>query len=363
MLIDNDSKIKLYFVKLLSLDFYMNLLPAKEQYFVSIANKHNVSVDTVRSIAYGDNVNLANKIVINILMEFVNNNNEMYIAMIWEGQASTSVYANVPYYDYIGQVIEGLNLRLYRTSYTAQLFLCNSVFADYAYFEKLIAKHPNAGFAVLVSDNVAPIQKACQDYSRPLIFLNQPTDTDLANHYMVSIEEKTITAEMVRYLHGLGHRRIAYIHGFLSHKPAYIRLEGYYQGLKSVGLQQDKSLVYAGNWRKHKAKSATKQLLSLDDSPTAIMVANDLMAISVIDAIKDAGLRVPQDISVVGFDDIASAVQNDPPLTTARIPMTQLGREMGNYMITLLEGNTPSPQHRYFPVEFIIRESTFELSK
>ena len=116
--------------------------------------------------------------------------------------------------------------------------------------------------------------------------------------------------------------------------------------------------MYAGNWRKYKAQSATKQLLSLDNSPTAIMVANDLMAIGVIESIKDVSLRVPQDISVVGFDDIASAVQNDPPLTTARIPMTQLGREMGEYMIALLEGDTPSPQHRYLPLEFIIRDST-----
>ena len=172
----------------------MNPVFTKEQYFDAIAKKYNLSVDIVRSISHGENISLDNKLVIEILMEFVNNKNEMYIAMIWEGQASNTVYANVPYYDYIGQVMEGLNLRLYRTPYTAQLFLCNSLFADYAYFEKLIAKHPNAGFAVLVSDNVAPIQKACQEYACPLIFLNQPTDADLANHYMVSIEEKTITA-------------------------------------------------------------------------------------------------------------------------------------------------------------------------
>ena len=341
----------------------MNPAFTKEQYFDAIAKKYNLSVDIVRSISHGENISLDNKIIIDVLMEFVNNDNEMFVAMIWEGEASNTVYANVPYYDYIGQVMEGLNLRLYRTPYTAQLLFGNSVFVDYAYFERLITKHPNAGFAVLASNNLTAVQKVCEDYARPMVFFNHPTDINVDNHYVVSIQEKTITEEIVRYLYGLGHRRIAKIHGLLPHRSADIRLNGYYQGLASVGLVRDESLVHAGNWRADDAKLATKQLLSLADRPTAIIAANDRMAIGAIDTIKEAGLRVPQDISVVGFNDIASAIHVDPPLTTVRVPMTQLGREMGEYMIALLEGDTPSPQHRYLPLEFIIRDSAGEPPK
>ena len=117
-------------------------------------------------------------------------------------------------------------------------------------------------------------------------------------------------------------------------------------------------LVYPGNWKPNHASDAVKKFLSLDVPPTAILAANDLMAEGAMNALNDAGISIPEAMSVMGFDDSSIATQTTPLLTSVRQPLTFIGRKAAEYIMTLLNGEKPPAYHHIFPLELIIRDST-----
>lgn len=134
-------------------------------------------------------------------------------------------------------------------------------------------------------------------------------------------------AEMaVRHLVAAGHRRIGFINGDDWMVASRDRLRGYKRALKRAGITFDPNLVSSGNWLLSGGHDCTKALLALDNRPTAIFCASDKMAIGCYEAIKEVGLRIPDDISVVGFDDDPTARYLDPPLTTILVPHEEMGR-------------------------------------
>jgi LacI family transcriptional regulator len=144
----------------------------------------------------------------------------------------------------------------------------------------------------------------------------------------------------------LGHRRIGTITGETFMEAAQDRLTGYRKALLKAGLQYDDSLVAAGNWTPTSGYEATQRLLSLADPPTAIFCQNDRMATGCFNAIRDAGLAVPSDISVVGYDDDELARHMRPQLTTLDLPH----RAMGAWSIRHIERRSvtshPKPVHK-----------------
>lgn len=122
-----------------------------------------------------------------------------------------------------------------------------------------------------------------------------------------------------------GARRIAHIHGQAWMDAASDRLRGYQRALQDFGLEFDPQLVRPGNWQPAAGYEQTIALLDLEDPPTAIFCANDLTAIGCYEALKERGLRIPEDISVVGYDDRDIAQQMRPPLTTVLLPHYEMG--------------------------------------
>jgi len=136
------------------------------------------------------------------------------------------------------------------------------------------------------------------------------------------------------------------------------RLQGYRDGLTEVGLPFDPELVREGDFSQIAGFQQTQALVQLKEPPTAIVASNDEMAFGSMDAAKAAGLMIGQDISLVGFDDIAMASQTYPPLTTVRQPLAAMGETALDLLVTLLEGRTALKMRRELPTELIIREST-----
>ncbi|MFC0008887.1 LacI family DNA-binding transcriptional regulator [Devosia nitrariae] len=130
----------------------------------------------------------------------------------------------------------------------------------------------------------------------------------------------------VRHLTDAGHRRIAFINGEGWMEASRDRLRGYKRGLKAAGIAFNAKLVRTGNWTLSGGHDCTRDLLALPEPPTAIFCASDEMAIGCYEAIKEAGLTIPGDISVVGFDDHPSARHLWPPLTTILVPHEDMGR-------------------------------------
>ena len=130
-----------------------------------------------------------------------------------------------------------------------------------------------------------------------------------------------------RHLIGAGHRRIAHIHGQSWTDPARDRIRGYRRALAEHDILYDPALVRPGNWEPSSGYAGTVALLDLPDPPTAIFAASDMMALGVYDALKERGLRIPADVSVVGYDDREIARFMRPPLTTVVLPHTAMGHQ------------------------------------
>lgn len=172
----------------------------------------------------------------------------------------------------------------------------------------------------------------------------------------LSIDNEMAAYEAVCYLTKLGHEKIAMINGKSSADVSARRRKGYSQALKNSGIQLDESWVYDGGFLKDIAYEQTQRLLDEHPDVTAVFCASDLMAIGVIGAIKERGKRVPEDISVIGFDDIPLAKYVAGGLTTIRQSFYDIGMEGAEALYQMIV-NKKSYEHLYAPYEFIKRNT------
>ncbi|WP_199035379.1 LacI family DNA-binding transcriptional regulator [Glycomyces salinus] len=161
-----------------------------------------------------------------------------------------------------------------------------------------------------------------------------------------------------RHLLDLGHRRIAVITGPEHMLAARARLDGYRAALDMAGVAVDPDLVCHGDFQIEDGRRFTRELLRLPDPPTAVFACNDGEALGVYQAAAEAGLRIPRDMSVVGFDDLPMAEWNIPPLTTIRQPLKEMATTAAEMVVALSQGR-PLPRARIeLATELVVREST-----
>jgi LacI family transcriptional regulator len=161
------------------------------------------------------------------------------------------------------------------------------------------------------------------------------------------------------HLLALGHRRIAFIAGDPRHPDAKERLRGYRAALQAAGLPFNADLVLPGQYTEDSGRMAVERLLDSREQFTAIFCANDQMAFGAALALHRRHLRVPEDVSLVGFDDLAGALYTLPPLSTVHHPGYELGQFAATAMLQLLAGEMPTA--RLPAPRFIARESSREL--
>lgn len=141
----------------------------------------------------------------------------------------------------------------------------------------------------------------------------------------ISIDDIAGSYLATEYLIGLGHQKIAHIAGPYNTTAALDRIKGYKKALQHYGIPFQKDYIGEGDFRNKGGYRVMRSLLELDNLPTAIVTANDLLAVGAIEAIREKGYDVPLDFSIVGFDDIELASYLTPPLTTIRQPMAEMG--------------------------------------
>lgn len=160
----------------------------------------------------------------------------------------------------------------------------------------------------------------------------------------------------VAHLAQRGRRRIGTVTGLLNNPDAHDRLIGYRQALEAAGLPFDPQLVVEGQFHRKMAYGAAQTLI--ERGVDAIFAANDTMALGVLDALRDAGRRVPADVAVVGFDDLPAALYANPPLTTMHQPIQYKGQIAAQLLLDLIEGHASSPQHIVLETTLVVRESS-----
>jgi DNA-binding LacI/PurR family transcriptional regulator len=161
-----------------------------------------------------------------------------------------------------------------------------------------------------------------------------------------------------RHLTELGHRRIAMISGPDHVLCCRARFDGYRSAMEAASLPVDPSLIVRTELTQEAGQSAARELLSRPDRPTAIFASNDLQALGVYQAARDAGLRIPTDLSVVGFDDLPVAALVDPPLTTVHQPLTEMAVAATELALALGRGEKPPQVGLELATTLTVRQST-----
>lgn len=172
----------------------------------------------------------------------------------------------------------------------------------------------------------------------------------------VSVHNQDGARAAVEHLIGLGHRRIGHLRGRTDLESAHQREEGYRRALHDAGIRFDPTLVVEGGYRTADSTAGAHQLLDLADPPTGVFAANDQSAIEMMRVAVERGVRVPHDLSVVGFDDVPEAASHEPQLTTVRQPLHEMGAIAVRVLLEMLDGG-PQEDVR-LPAELIVRGST-----
>jgi LacI family transcriptional regulator len=154
-----------------------------------------------------------------------------------------------------------------------------------------------------------------------------------------------------------GHTQIAMITGPQGVKSTHDRTQGYLNALASAGITPVSDLIGYGNWHHSSGYQAMRDILGRDHPFTAVFSHNDRMAIGAISVLRQAELRVPEDVSIVGYDDIPEAEFSHPPLSTIHQPMIEVGREAARILIELIENPAAKPQQVCLDTELIPRAS------
>lgn len=181
----------------------------------------------------------------------------------------------------------------------------------------------------------------------------------LPDMHTLRIDNRAATASLTRHLVGLGHRRIGFIAGSPRHGDSKVRRAGFEESMRQADLPVQPELIADGDYSFESGRRAAEQLLSLDEKPTAIVASNDEMAAGVLSVALQRGLKVPEDLSVVGFDDTPMALKTWPPLTVVRQPITAM---VERAVALLLEGTSQpqssEPRDEVFDFTLVERAST-----
>lgn len=191
----------------------------------------------------------------------------------------------------------------------------------------------------------------------PVVFLNRHIDDPRFDRV---VSDNRAGAELAaRHLVELGHTRIAHLSGPPQTSTARERGEGFRAALERLGHPLDPDLTLEGPYHHATGLDGCRRLLAAERPPTAIFCGNDVIALGAWDAAVSAGLRIPEDLSVVGFDDIAISAWDSIGLTTVRQPLAEMARVAAELLVgRLVEGAPAEPRDRVFPTELLVRRTT-----
>jgi LacI family transcriptional regulator len=253
---------------------------------------------------------------------------------------------------YFSLVIQGVSSACNHLGYSIMLWL-----AEPQYERKTISQILYNGFidgvivlAMLLDD---PLIDRLSESNRPFITIGRHPTNEKIDY--VDVDNRAGAYQVVSYAIRAGHHRVALIGGPANTISGQERAQGYLDALREYGLPVIPELVTEGDYSDAGGYQAMKRLLP--NHPDAVFAASDAMAFAAIRVIQEAGLRIPEDIAVVGFDDIPPAATSKPPLTTVRQPIQQTGKIVAEMLIDMIEHPSSQPHRVVLPTELVIRSS------
>lgn len=191
----------------------------------------------------------------------------------------------------------------------------------------------------------------------PVVFMN--TRTERSDIPLITFDNYSGMRSMTEHLIARGHTRIGFITGPATAFDAQERFRGYREALKAAGIAFSEDLVVDGQYTQRAGYDGTKHLLRLETRPTAIMTSNDDAALGAMSALREAQLRIPEDVALCGFDDIPSAAFTVPSLTTVHVPVRELGKQSVELLEAAIDTGLKASQASFkLPLELRLRGST-----
>ncbi|MGI5215815.1 LacI family DNA-binding transcriptional regulator [Plantactinospora sp. CA-290183] len=225
-----------------------------------------------------------------------------------------------------------------------------------AWTEQVLTRRPTGVIAVFSELTVAQ-QSQLATRAIPLVVVD-PTGEPLHQTPSVGATNWNGGLAATRHLLDLGHRRIAMVSGPTEWPCCRARLDGFRAAMDAAGVPVDPELVRVSTLYVEGGLADGRELLRLPSLPTAIVTANDLQALGVYEAARQAGRRIPDDLSVVGFDDLSFSRWSGPPMTTVRQPLEQMGATAARMIVDLAAGRTPEQLRVELATRLVVREST-----
>ncbi|MFC1411977.1 LacI family DNA-binding transcriptional regulator [Streptacidiphilus sp. N1-12] len=257
-----------------------------------------------------------------------------------------ALFANL----FFAEVITGVNEVIESTDLELLLILAASDRGRERLARTLQSRGADGVMLLALREN-DPLAKVAESGGVPVVHGGRTSHPD--SRWYVDADNRGGARQAVEHLVSLGRRNIATVTGPLDLHAGTARYLGYREALSLAGLPDHR--VAHGEFGEAGGAAATRQLLAAHPDLDALFVASDAMAVGALQVLREHGRRVPEDVAVVGFNDIAAARHTDPKLTTIRQPMVALGREMTRMLIHLINGQQVSPL--ILPTELVIRES------
>jgi DNA-binding LacI/PurR family transcriptional regulator len=224
------------------------------------------------------------------------------------------------------------------------------------WIDGVLARRP-VGLVVVFSNLSAQTRARLRRSGIPFVVVD-PTGEPVHDTPSVGATNWSGGLAATRHLIGLGHARIGVITGPREILCSRARLDGYRAAMDAAGITVDEGLVRHGDFHVASGERLARAMLRLPQPPTAIVAGNDLMALGVYQAARDAHLRIPEQLSVVGFDDLPVASWVSPPLTTVRQPLAEMASSATRLVIELARGETPQQTRIELSTDIVVRGST-----
>ncbi|WP_167758714.1 LacI family DNA-binding transcriptional regulator [Zemynaea arenosa] len=260
---------------------------------------------------------------------------------------------------YFAELIQGIEDAAFKLGYN--IILCNAyddAKKQAAYLRVLMEKRID-GLILVASGDDEELSGILRDMPMPKVVVDREVkgvDADF-----IEADHETGGYLATKYLIGLGHRSIACVSGPMHLPPSRDRVVGYRRALQEAGIGFNSHFLVHSDFTSEGGFSAFKHLLSLSDRPSAIFAGNDLMAFGGMCAANEAGVRVPDQLSVVGYDDIALASFSTPRLTTLAQPKYDMGQAIAKTLVERINGGHQPPRRKMFRPELVERQSSMPL--
>ena len=262
------------------------------------------------------------------------------------------------YGEFFSELIRGIDVCARRAGYH---LLVSSSHSDRGETEEMIrAMRGRVDGLVVLSPDVRPnVLKANLPDKFPVVLLNSAGAR--GSFDCLNVDNFGGATAMVRHLTRLGHRRIAFIQGPPGNRDASERLRGYREAIHAQNGGPFGPLEIPGDFREESGYEASRKILALKPRPSAIFAANDSMAIGLLCAFQETGIRVPDDFAIAGFDDIPIARYITPPLTSVRVPISELGAQATQRVVeAIAAGPARARRQETLPTTLVVRASCGE---